>query len=140
MELFQIIQPGMFLETNLVVESQHTAAHVGSGSLRVLATPIMIGLMESNSHRLLAQYLPEGSSSVGALVEVRHLAPTPLGGRVWVRSEVLEVDGLRVVFAVKAWDEQETVGEGRHTRVVIDTARFIRRVEKKAELLASKPE
>ena len=138
MDLNQILQPGMFLETNLVVESHHTAAHVGSGSLRVLATPIMIGLMESTSHRLLAQYLPEGASSVGSVVEVRHLAPTPLGSRVWVRSEVLEVDGMRVVFAVRAWDEQEQVGEGHHTRVVIDTARFIRRVEKKAELLAPK--
>ena len=132
MDLSALIKPGMSLETTFQVEAQHSAAHLGSGSLRVLATPIMIAFMESTSHRLLAQRLPPGYSSVGMLVNVRHLAPTPLGTRVRVLSEVLEVDGLRVTFSVHAWDQSEQIGDGQHQRMVIDEARFLRRVEAKS--------
>jgi len=132
MDLSEFIKPGMTLETTFQVEAQHSAAHIGSGSLRVLATPIMIAFMESTSHRLLAQRLPAGYSSVGMLVNIRHLAPTPLGSSVRVLSEVLEVDGLRVTFSVQAWDQSEPIGDGQHQRMVIDEARFLRRVEAKS--------
>ena len=132
MDLSALIKPGMSLETTFQVEAQHSAAHIGSGSLRVLATPIMIAFMESTSHRLLAQRLPAGYSSVGMLVNIRHLAPTPLGSSVRVLSEVLEVDGLRVTFSVQAWDQSEPIGDGQHQRMVIDEARFLRRVEAKS--------
>jgi len=132
MDLSEFIKPGMSLETTFQVEAQHSAAHIGSGSLRVLATPVMIAFMESTSHRLLAQRLPAGYSSVGMLVNVRHLAPTPLGSSVRVLSEVLEVDGLRVTFSVQAWDQSEQIGDGQHQRMVIDEARFLRRVEAKS--------
>ena len=132
MELTEFIKPGMSLETTFQVEAQHSAAHLGSGSLRVLATPIMIAFMESTSHRLLAQRLPAGYSSVGMLVNVRHLAPTPLGNTVRVLSEVLEVDNLRVTFRVQAWDQSEQIGDGQHQRMVIDEARFLRRVQAKS--------
>ena len=131
MDISEFIHPGMSLETTFTVEAQHSAQHLGSGSLRVLATPIMIAFMENTSHRLLAQHLPQGYSSVGVLVNVRHLAPTPLGCSVRVRSEITEVDGLKVTFKVQAWDESEPVGEGQHQRMVIDQARFLRRVEEK---------
>jgi len=132
MDLSEFIKPGMSLETTFQVEAQHSAAHIGSGSLRVLATPVMIAFMESTSHRLLAQRLPAGYSSVGMLVNVRHLAPTPLGSSVRVLSEVLEVDGLRVTFSVQAWDQSEQIGDGQHQRMVIEEARFLRRVEAKS--------
>ena len=132
MDLTEFIKPGMTLETTFQVEAQHSAAHIGSGSLRVLATPVMISFMESTSHRLLAQCLPEGYSSVGMLVNVRHLAPTPLGSNVRVVSEVVEVEGLRVTFSVRAWDQSEQIGDGQHQRMVIDEARFLRRVEAKS--------
>jgi len=92
----------------------------------------VIAFMESTSHRLLAQRLPAGYSSVGMLVNVRHLAPTPLGSSVRVLSEVLEVDGLRVTFSVQAWDQSKQIGDGQHQRMVIDEARFLRRVEAKS--------
>ena len=132
MDLSALIKPGMSLETTFQVEAQHSAAHIGSGSLRVLATPVMIAFMESTSHRLLAQRLPAGYSSVGMLVNIRHLAPTPLGSSVRVLSEVLEVDGLRVTFSVQAWDQSEQIGDGQHQRMVIEEARFLRRVEAKS--------
>jgi predicted thioesterase len=131
MDLTTLIQPGLSHETTFTVEDQHTAAHIGSGSLRVLATPVMISVMEGVSHRLLAERLPEGRSSVGILVNVRHLAPTPLGSAVRVRTEVIAVEGSRVTFRVQAFDETELAGEGEHQRVVIDVARFLQRVEAK---------
>lgn len=131
MDINEWIRPGLSREMIFQVEPQHSAAHIGSGSLRVLATPIMIAFMESNSHRLLAQHLPDGYSSVGSMVCVRHLAPTPVGSTMRIRSEVQEVDGMRIILTVQAWDESEPVGEGQHQRVVIDEARFLRRVAAK---------
>lgn len=131
MEFKECIQLGMKHEATFRVDEQYTAFHIGSGSLRVLATPSMIGFMERISHQLLARCLPSGYSSVGAVVDVRHLAPTPLGWTVRVTSEVIEVDGRKVTLAVEAWDDQEKVGEGRHQRVVIDENRFLQRVQAK---------
>ena len=133
MNLAELIHPGMYKEEAFVVEEKYIATHVGSGSSRVLATPWMIAFMERVAHRLLAEHLPEGYSSVGALVNIRHLAPTPVGCSVRVRSEVKEIDGMRVIFSVQAWDEIEQIGDGQHQRVVIDQARFLRRVEGKLE-------
>lgn len=126
-----LVQPGLFLEETFLVGEEQSALHVGSGSSRVLATPWMIAFMERTARNLLAQHLPEGFSSVGVLVNVRHLAPTPVGATVRARSEVLEVEGMRVTFEVKAWDHADLVGEGQHQRAVIDEARFLRRVASK---------
>jgi len=131
MDVTEYVQPGMKKEISFTVEEGHTAVHVGSGSVKVLATPIMIAFMERAARDLLEECLPEGYSSVGVHVDVRHLAPTPLGGAVRVACEVLDVDGRNVAFGVNAWDAQEQVGEGRHQRVVIDIARFLQRAEAK---------
>ncbi len=128
----EIFHPGMTLEKTFVVQEEHLATHLGSGSLRVLATPAMIALMEALSHHLLAQSLPEGFSSVGVHVDVRHLAPTPVSSTIRVKTEVTEVGDNRVVFNVQAWDEREQIGSGLHERVVIDHARFLRRVAAKS--------
>ncbi|MBN2549772.1 MAG: thioesterase family protein [Anaerolineales bacterium] len=131
MEVMQNIRPGLTREITLDVQEHNTAAHVGSGSLRVLATPSMIGFMERCAMELLAQHLPDGYTSVGTWVDVRHLAPTPVGTQVRLQCEILEVEGWKVLFSVQAWDEQEKIGEGRHQRVVIDQQRFLKRVQAK---------
>jgi len=130
MDVFQV---GMVNEESFVVEEKHLASHLGSGSVRVLATPAMIALMEGTSLRLLAQYLPEGQTSVGGAISVRHLAPTPIGATVRVRAEITGVEGKQVMFKVEAWDELEQVGMGEHLRVVIDESRFLQKVQKKSE-------
>jgi fluoroacetyl-CoA thioesterase len=135
MEVTDLIQPGMTREESYLVEEEHTAIHVGSGSLRVLATPWMIAFMERNARRLIGEHLPQGYSSVGAWVDVHHLAPTPVGGQVRVRAEVLAVDGWKVDLSIQAWDEQEQIGNGQHQRVVIDEERFLRRVARKNSAL-----
>lgn len=129
----ECIEVGMTHEEVYVVEEKHLATHVGSGSARVLATPWMIGFMERTSHRLLKDCLPEGYSSVGTAVNIRHLAPTPLGSQVRVVSEVTAIAGSQITLKVQAWDDVELCGEGEHTRFIIDEDRFLKRVQSKAE-------
>jgi predicted thioesterase len=135
MDLSKIVQPGLTHEASFVVEEKDLATHVGSGAFGVLATPAMIALMEKVSHALLAQHLPQGYSSVGTLVKVRHLAPTPQGATVHVRADVLDLDGFKITLSVQAWDEidgvTEKIGEGLHERFVINEIGLIKRVEKK---------
>src|SRR5512139_3403530 len=120
MEISEQIHPGMTREDQFEITLENSAIHLGSGSSRVLATPWMIAFMERVSHRLLTCCLPEGYSSVGIHLDVRHLAPTPVGSTIRARAEVLSVDGNHVFFSIEAWDKQEKIGEGKHERVVID--------------------
>ena len=133
MDLTELIQPGLEREESFMVEDEQTAIQIGSGGSRVLATPWMIAFMERVSHRLLAGKLPKGYSSVGVLVNVRHLAPTPVGSQVRVHTQIVSLDGWKVVFHVQAWDSSEQIGDGQHERFVIDEARFLRRVAGKRE-------
>ncbi len=131
MDIEKTLRQGLTREEIFQVSEEHAAVHVGSGGSRVLATPWMIAFMERVAHRLLTEHLAEGESSVGVLVNVRHLAPTPVGTSVRVQAEVVELKGSQVTFSVQAWDQEEKIGEGTHRRVVIDEARFLRRVEAK---------
>lgn len=130
MESADYIKPGNTLEQTITVKEEHTAAHVGSGSLRVLATPWMIAFMEKNARIMLDEYLPEGYSTVGTLVNVRHLAPSAVGSAVRVTAEVKSVEGSKVTLEVAAWDGEEQIGSGTHERFVIDVERFLKRVRK----------
>jgi len=131
MELSEIIRPGMSKEETFLVEEEHSAAHVGSGSLRVLATPWMITYMERVARKFLGELLPVGYSSVGVHVDVYHLVPAAVGSKVKARAEVLTLEGNRVNFSIEAWDGSEKIGSGQHQRVVIDEARFLRRLAAK---------
>jgi fluoroacetyl-CoA thioesterase len=135
MDLDSIFQVGKQREDTFIVQEQHSASQVGSGSLRVLATPILIARIERISHQLLAERLSPGFSSVGAQIQIRHLAPSPIGSTIKIRSEIQAVDGLRVSFIVQAWDQEEEIGTGEHIRFVIEEERFLRRVSAKAARL-----
>lgn len=126
------ITPGQAAEASIQVTEAQSASHLGSGSLQVFATPAMILLIEEVSRKAIEPGLPPGRTTVGVEIRVRHLAPTPLGGTVRVRSEVTAVEGNRVTFRAEVWDELEKVGEGDHTRAVIDLERFQRRVAAKS--------
>ena len=131
MDLENYLKVGLTREETFQVTEEQAASHVGSGGSRVLATPWMIAFMERVAFRLLEKHLPEGESSVGVLVDVSHLAPTPVGKSVRVEAEIAELEGSKVKFVLQVWDHVEKVGEGRHHRVVINEARFLRRVEAK---------
>ncbi len=126
------IQPGLRGEVSLVVGEEHTAARFGAGGVRVLGTPMMIGLMENAAFSALQPLLPAGQSSVGTRVDIRHLAATPVGMKVTATAELIEVDGRRLLFRVEARDERELIGEGQHERFIITLDRFLARVEEKS--------
>lgn len=125
------LEPGLKGELTLVVEERHTAAAYGSGLVPVLSTPHLVALLESAAKETVQPYLKEGQSTVGTLVNVRHLAATPVGMQVRACAELVEVDGRRLRFRVEAWDEREKVAEGEHERFVIDWERFMARVAQK---------
>jgi len=125
------IRVGMVHEAQEKVVPAKTAIHIGSGSLQVYSTPSMVSFVERTCHELLLPYLPAEKTSVGTHVDIMHLAPTPLGGTVYVRVEIVAVDGIKVQFKAEVRDEQEIVGRCDHERAVIDNERFLRRVQEK---------
>jgi predicted thioesterase len=131
--VMQGIELGLVGEETTTVVNALLATHLGSGPVRVYATPAMVALMESAAVAAIAPSLPEGQASVGVAVDVRHVAATPPGQQVRARAEIVRVDGRKVTFKVEAWDEHELIGEGTHTRYVIDVARFIARVQSKSQ-------
>lgn len=124
---------GMRGEASLVVGEAQTAAAFGAGGVLVLGTPVMIGLMENAAWQLVQPELPEGESTVGTLVNVRHLAATPMGGHVVATAELIEIDGKRLVFRVSARDDTQLIGEGTHERFRIVLERFLARLPKSPE-------
>ncbi len=127
------IKPGLQGRSTLIVADEHTAAHFGAGGVRVFGTPMMIGLMENAAFSAVQALLPEGQTSVGTRVDIRHLAATPIGMRVTATAELLEVDGRRLLFRVEARDEKELIGEGQHERAIITLDRFLSRIEDKTK-------
>lgn len=125
------IRPGLTGQVTLLVAEEHTAKHLGSGSVRVLATPQMILLMERASVAAVDPLLPDGYRTVGVHLDVRHLAPTPEGFEVTATSELVEVDGRRLTFRVRVHDGVELVGEGTHRRAIVDVQQFGERVAQK---------
>jgi len=115
----------------LVVGDEHTAPRVGSGRVRVLATPVMINLIEAAALAAIEHRLPAGSQSLGTRLDVRHIAATPVGMRVRATARVERVEGRTVTFRVEAHDERELIGDGVHERVVVNVAKFDQRVQRK---------
>lgn len=122
------IQPGIAGEEEVIVTGDLTARHLGSGGIDVFATPAMIALMEAAAVSAIDHLLDDGQASVGTAISIKHLAATPMGQRVRARAEVVAVDRRKVSFSVQAWDSHELIGEGSHTRFVIDTGPFIQKV------------
>ncbi|MFQ5859698.1 MAG: thioesterase family protein [Anaerolineae bacterium] len=122
---------GLVGEVRRIVEDRHTARHLGSGNVSVLATPIMVGLMEEAAIAAVDHLLPDGQNTVGIHLDVKHLAPTPVGMEVIIRAELTDIDGRILTFRVTAVDESEQIGEGTHKRAIIDLARFQDRIVKK---------
>jgi fluoroacetyl-CoA thioesterase len=125
------VHPGLRGEAALVVGDEHTAPRIGSGKVRVLATPVMINLIEAAALAACEHLLPAGCQSLGTRLAVRHIAATPVGMRVTASAEVVAVEGRTVRFRVEARDERELIGDGAHDRVVVNVARFDERVGRK---------
>ena len=113
----------------LLVEREHTARELGSGSVEALATPMLIALMEAASLDAVQAYLAEGWTTVGIKVEVEHLRATPLGGKVTAEATLAKREDRVLVFAVQAWDDKGLIGQGTHTRMIIETEKFMNKLK-----------
>jgi predicted thioesterase len=131
MDLQALITPGATGTAELRVAEEHTAPRVGSGRVHVLATPVMINLIEAAALEALDRHLPPGYQSLGTRIDVRHIAATPVGMRVVAEALVSRVDGRTVFFSVKVKDEKELIGEGAHERMVVNVEKFSERVRRK---------
>jgi predicted thioesterase len=124
---------GLTGEARVQVALELTARHLGSGTVAVYATPEMVRLMERAAVNALAPHLAPGQQSVGTMVNVKHLAATPLGATVTARAELIAFDGRWLTFKVTAHDGMDLIGEGTHERALIDLAKFEARIKAKSE-------
>jgi len=125
------LKPGLKGTAQLVVGVEHTAPSIGSGKVPVLATPVMINLIEAAALAAVEHLLPAGHQSLGIHLDVRHFAATPIGMLVTAIAMLTAVEGRALSFAVEARDEKEPIGGGTHQRVVVNVARFDARVQRK---------
>jgi fluoroacetyl-CoA thioesterase len=114
----------------IVVERAHTASEIGSGSVEVLATPMMIALMEAAAVDAVQEYLPDGWTTVGTRVDVKHLRASPLGEEVTAEASLVKREGRVLEFAVTASDSTGVIGQGNHKRSIINLARFMERLQR----------
>jgi predicted thioesterase len=131
MELPAELKSGLTGTAEIVVGTRDTAPHVGSGKIGVLATPIMVNLMEAAALAAVERYMPPGYQTVGTHLDVKHFAATPVGLRVIAHAELVKVEGRTLTFTLRAVDEREAIGEGVHERLVINVERFDQRMQKK---------
>jgi fluoroacetyl-CoA thioesterase len=125
------IAPGLTGTAEIIVGPEHTAPFVGSGRIAVLATPVMINIIEAAALAAVEHLLPAGHQSLGIRLDISHTAATPVGLRVVATAEVTRVEGRTISFRVTARDEFESIGGGSHERVVVSVARFDERVQRK---------
>lgn len=118
-------------EASDVVTERNTAVAYGSGGVKVFATPAMIGLMEKAALTSVEPHLESGMTTVGTRVDVQHLAATPIGMKVTAVSELVAVEGKRLLFKVEAMDEVEVVGRGTHERYIVPEEKFLSRAAAK---------
>jgi len=126
------LTPGLTGSAEIVVAAEHTAPHVGSGRVPVLATPVVINLLEAAALAAVEHLLPAGHQSLGTELDIRHFAATPIGMRVRAAAELVAVEGRTLKFRVSARDDREPISDGTHERVIVNVARFDRRMEEKA--------
>ena len=128
-----MIEIGMIHTVEKTVTPDMTAKAVGSGGLEVFGTPYMLGLMECAAMWCVQNELPEGKGTVGVDISSTHLAPTPVGMKVTATAQVtaISANGKMITFKVTASDAEGLIGEGTHTRAIIDNARFLQKCNEK---------
>ena len=132
------MKPGLKGSTEIMVGTRDTAPHVGSGKIKVLATPVLVMLLEEAALHAVEGLLPPGHQTVGTRLDISHTAATPVGMRVVAYAEVTKVEGRKLTFHVWADDAIERIGEGTHERIIVNVERFDIRTQDKIARAAVK--
>lgn len=124
------MEKGLKHISTTTVTTVNTALTMGSGDMEVFATPAMVALMENAAMKAVAPHLPEGSTTVGAMMQTSHIKPSAPGETVTAEAVLQEVDGRKLTFRVTASDSEGTIGEGIHIRYIVDRERFLSRLKR----------
>ena len=127
------LKNGLVGHAELTVGNEHTAPHVGSGAVPVLATPVLVNLLEAAALDAAERFVPAGQQTVGVRLDIRHFAATPVGMNVRAQAEVIHLDGRMILFRVWAEDDVELVADGTHERIIITLDKFDARMRAKSE-------
>lgn len=128
-----MLETGIKGQQKVEVSDRNSALAMGSGTLKVFATPAMIALMEETAWKSVAPYLEEGSGTVGTALNIQHTAATPLGMTVTCESELVQAEGRKLTFHVVAKDETGIIGEGEHQRFIVENAKFQAKADSKKD-------
>jgi predicted thioesterase len=128
-----MIPEGTIREGKIMVTEETTASNLGSGTLPVFATPAMILFIEKTASECVEEFLQEGESTVGSLLDIKHSAPSIVGTEVFCRAEIIKVEGPKIIFEVKVWDSGGEVGSGRHERFLVDNMKFLKKAVSRTE-------
>ena len=131
MDFTDIIKPGIEGESTETVTDKNTANAYGSGLLDVYSTPAMIALMENSAFSVIAPLLPPEFSTVGSEVNIKHLSASPIGMKITAKAKLLEIDRRALIFKVEAFDEKGIIGEGIHTRFIVEIEKFMAKTKAK---------
>ncbi len=129
---FTELKTGFREEAEETVTAENTAEVLGSGSLAVYATPAMICLIEKAAATLAQRYLPEGWTSVGISLQIKHKAPTPIGMKVRAEAEIIGIEGRKITYSVRVFDGKDEVGSGVHERFIVESKKFQNKADGKA--------
>ncbi len=121
----KMLEVGLKYQSRVVVSEDNTALKLGSGDMAVFATPAMIALMENAAMNAVAEHLDAGATTVGTMMKSSHIKASAVGATITAEAELVVVEGRRLCFVVKAWDEKGTIGEGEHERFIVDRERFL---------------
>lgn len=124
----EYMEKGLTYTSTLVVSTEHVAAVMGSGDLHVFATPAMVALMENAAMLAVADHLPEGATTVGAMMNTSHIKPSPVGDTVTTTAVLTEIEGRKLTFSIKAEDSKGIIGEAVHVRYIVDRERFMKKI------------
>jgi len=123
------LREGLSAVIEKVVSENETASRYASGAIEVYATPAMIGLMENTAKSAVDLHLSYGDTTVGVEVNIKHLKATPVGMKVKCEAIVEKLEGKKIYFTIKAWDEKGLIGEGTHVRYIVNTAKFMEKLK-----------
>ena len=126
-----MLKTGIKGHQELVVTQELTAKNMGSGVMDVFATPAMLALMEKTAFTSVAEYLNEGCGAVGTKVDIGHVASSPVGMKITCDSELIEIEGRKLVFKVEAYDEKGLIGKGTHERFIVENKKFQEKTDNK---------